>query len=66
MSCWKDLKNKIYVLHITPHLGGDIGKDVTSPHWPGVKQAVREFSAREKAAFVPLSDLCGSAVFVKS
>lgn len=39
--------------------------DYASPHWPGVKQAVREFSAREKAAFVPLSDLCGSAVFVK-
>ena len=40
--------------------------DYASPHWPGVKQAVREFSDCEKAAFIPLSDLCGSAVFVKS
>lgn len=40
--------------------------DYADPHWPGVRQAVREFSDREKAAFIPLSDSGGSAVFVKA
>ena len=39
--------------------------DYAAKQWPGVKKAVREFSQKNNAPFLPLSDLCGSAVFVK-
>lgn len=40
--------------------------DYSSPRWPGVKQAVRDFSVEQDVSFITLTDLCGSAVFVKN
>ncbi len=39
--------------------------DYNNALFPGAKAAVREFSARTGAAFVPITDIYGTAVFSK-